>query len=135
MAQDIVLTFGAPQGGWITGTPTSGWTFSAKELLSMNISTLSLQYVKVPVTATVNGVSINPTTDTVQLAFVAPGINPVSGDWKTASWETINGIFYARCLVGTGGAVALSAGQYQCWVRVTDNPEIVAQAVGVIGLI
>jgi len=97
----------------------------------ITLSVLSLQYVKTSVQARVNGVVINPTNDAVQFAFPAPGVNPVPGDFKVGSWETTTGgAYYARCLVGPGGTVALTVGTYDVWVKVTDNPEIPVARIG-----
>lgn len=98
----------------------------------MNISSLSTEYIKVPVTATVSGVAINPTTDTVQFAFTAADVNPVLADWKSGTWETSGGVYYARCLVGPAGTVTLAAGDYWVWLKVTDNPEVPVRAVGAL---
>ena len=97
----------------------------------MEQAALSTEYVKVPVAAVVNGAVFNPTVDTVQMAFPVRGATPVSGDWKAASWETITGAYYARCLVGpTGGTIALVVGIYDVWVKVTDSPEVPARRAG-----
>src|SRR6266496_3261374 len=85
------------------------------------IPAASLEYVKVPITATVNGSAVNPETDDVAFSFVAPGTAPSS--WTTGSWETIGTTYNARILVGPGGSVTLSKGLYEVFVRVTDNPE------------
>jgi len=93
--------------------------------MSATLSVLSTVFVKSKITATVNGVyPYNPTADTVEAAFVAPGVNPAALDWKAASWETQGTSYFARCLVGPAGVVTLAAGTYKMWVRVTDNPEI-----------
>jgi hypothetical protein len=68
------------------------------------------------------------------MAFMTSG-TPASGDLKTASWETDTttepDTYYARCLVGPGGAVTLTAGvTYMVWVKVTDSPEVVLRRVG-----
>ncbi|MCC6629960.1 MAG: hypothetical protein IT340_21495 [Chloroflexi bacterium] len=93
----------------------------------MRISALSLEYVRVRVAATEAGAAVNPTSDTVVMAFVAEGAAPAGGDWKTAGWETDTttnpDTYYARCLVGPSGAVTLTAGVYDVWVKVTDTPE------------
>jgi hypothetical protein len=89
----------------------------------MKIEIDSLQYVKVPVSAVVDGDAYDPTADTVKMAFTARFTNPVSGDWKSAVWETSGTRYYAKCLVGPGGTVALTAGSYKVWVKVTDSPE------------
>lgn len=94
--------------------------------MSMSMSTLSTEYVRVRVSATKNGIAYVPTSDTVAMAFVTPGSTPASGDWKTASWETAGSVYYAICLVGPGGN-ALAAGTYKVWVKVTDSPEVPAR--------
>ena len=62
------------------------------------------------------------------MAFTAAGVDPVGGDYKTSSWETdattTPNTYLARCLVGPGGTVALAAGTYEVWVKITDSPEI-----------
>jgi hypothetical protein len=98
------------------------------------VSTLSLEYVRVPVQATENGVLVNISGDSVQMAFPATGVAPVTGDWKGASWETdptvVPNVYFARCLVGPGGAVVLGAGTYDVWLKITDNPEIPTRKAG-----
>lgn len=100
----------------------------------MQISASSTEYVKVQVAAVVNGTTIDPTSDTVQMAFPLRGALPVSGDWKAGSWETVGTVRFARCLVGpSGGVVTLTAGQfYDCWLKVFDAPETVARRVGLV---
>lgn len=94
--------------------------------MELEISSLSLQYVKVPVTATLAGVAVNPTADVVQMAFPTPGTPPVT--WYTAAWETDSTasvpVYLARTTIGPGGTAALAPGTYEIWVKVTDNPEI-----------
>ncbi len=84
----------------------------------------SLQYINAVVTA----LDRNPTTDVVQMAFTTQGGRPQSSDWKAASWDTAASVginnYLARCLVGPGGTVTLTTGQYAIWVKVTDNPEV-----------
>lgn len=91
------------------------------------ISTASTEYVLARVTARVSGGFANPTTNTVQMAFLATQLAPISGDWKSASWETDAvsepDTYYARCLVGPAGTVTLAAGDYEVWVKITDSPE------------
>lgn len=94
----------------------------------LTISALSLEYVRVAVSAEEDGVAVDPTGDTVQMAFPAQGVAPVAGDWKAATWETDAttepDTRYARCLVGPGGTVTLAAGFYDVYVKVTDAPEV-----------
>jgi hypothetical protein len=92
------------------------------------ISAASTEYVKVAVFATKNGQVVNPTSDTVQMAFTnAP---PQTGDWKAASWETAAPSYFARCLVGPSGVIQLAPGTYDVWVKVTDIPEIPVKNAG-----
>lgn len=92
----------------------------------------SLMYVNAIVTC----LGGNPTTDTVQMAFTTQGVDPQPADWKTATWNTAVTLganqYMAQCLVGPGGTVTLPIGQYQYWVKVTDNPEIPQLPVGLL---
>ncbi len=94
----------------------------------VTVPAISLEYVRIPVTAMVGGQSINPTSDTVQMAFLPTSTaQPASGDWKTASWDpapTTGGKYLAQCLIGPGGTVTLTAATWWIWVKVTDNPEV-----------
>jgi hypothetical protein len=97
------------------------------------LSRLSLEYVKVPVSVTINGVAYDPHFDVVQMAFPVRQAEPVAGDWKVASWETDGaGGWMVRCLVGPGGVVALAAGAYDVWVKITDVPEQPVRRCGVL---
>lgn len=94
----------------------------------MQQSVLALQHVRVPVSADdVDGTNLDPTVDAVVMAFPVTDVDPIAGDWKTASWETdattTPDTYYAKCLVGPGGTVTLAVGTYDVWVKVTDNPE------------
>ena len=92
------------------------------------VSATSLEYVRVRIEATDAGVDVDPTPDAVQMAFMSNGSAPGTADWYAASWEadtTITpNVYHARCLVGTGGTVALTADTYTVWVKITDNPEV-----------
>lgn len=102
----------------------------------LEIAATSVEYVKVPVSVTESGAAVDPTADTVQMAFTT-GSGPESGDWKTASWETdattTPDTYYARCLVGS--AVTLAAGTYTVWVKVTDSPETPVKRAGLVRVI
>lgn len=100
----------------------------------LTISALSREWVKVPVAVTQAGVVQDPTVDAVQMAFVAHGVNPGNSDWKTAAWETADGTYLARCLVGPSGTIALAVGTYAVWVKVTDNPEVPVLRVGTLAV-
>lgn len=97
---------------------------------SISISSLSLQYVGVPVTSeTINGAARNPTADPVSMAFMPQATQvPQSGDWQAAIWGTntsnVLQPYSAYCLVGPGGTIQLGIGTYVVYVKITDNPEV-----------
>lgn len=87
-------------------------------MANLLVSALSLEKIDVAIAATTN-----PTGDTVQMAVALNYTNPTT--WVPASWVTVTGVYYATVLIGPGSAIgALPVGQYQVWVKVTDNPEI-----------
>lgn len=93
----------------------------------LQISTASLEYVRVAVSANASGTAIDPTGSTVQMAFMATESAPSVSDWKSATWETDTSTnpdtYHARCLVGPAGAATLTAGTYVAWVKVLSSPE------------
>lgn len=89
----------------------------------LRVSTLSRQYIAVPVTNLLD-LTADPTADTVEMAFKQGPAVPASGDWKAASWGTFGGQHVALCLIGpSGGEVELAAGTWWPWVKLTDAPE------------
>lgn len=95
---------------------------------SVSISHLSTQYILVPVNVTQNGITYNPTSDTVQFAFMPQATQvPGNSDWVAGSWSAVpSNILYpysARCLIGPGGAISLGIGTYVIYVKIIDNPE------------
>lgn len=104
----------------------------------LEFTTASLEYVPVQVTATKSGAVYDPTSDTVQMAFVAGTVTttPASLTFYTASWDTANGAYYALCLVGPSpGVVALTAGIWTVYVKVTDSPEVPVKNAGQIRMV
>jgi hypothetical protein len=112
---------------------------AARGGLMLTISTASREYVRAKVSAKASGTVVNPTGDTVEIAFLATEDAPSSGDWKTASWDTDTttdpDTYYAQCLVGTGGAVVLTAGVYNMYVRITDSPEVPVKRSGIVKVV
>lgn len=100
--------------------------------MNVSISSTSVVYVRAAVSATVLGANYNPTADVVAMAFLLAGAAPVLGDWKVATWETVGTSYNTRILVGPGTAVALVAGIYNVWVKITDAPEIPSIMVGTL---
>ena len=92
-----------------------------------------------PVYARASGADVDPTSDTVQMAFLTGSGDPVSGDWETASWEsdaTFNPIrYYARCIVGgtgSGATAELARGTYHVWLKVVETTETIVERVGLL---
>lgn len=95
-------------------------------------TTLSTEYVAVPISLSdFGGATVDPTTDTVEMAF-SPGAfaTPAEDEWNAADWVTEDGEYFARCLVGPAGVVALDEALYSIWVRVTASPELLVDRGG-----
>ena len=102
---------------------------------AIGMSHLSLKYYIVPVAATQEGESYDPTGDTVQFAFMPqPTQVPGPSDLITGSWfANPSSLLYpysARVLVGPGGAITLGIGTYTVYQKTTDDPEIPYDIVG-----
>jgi hypothetical protein len=90
-------------------------------------SALSTQYVQVLVQASGAGGPYNPTGDPVAFAFTPDSLPPAAPSaWITGSWVTYpGGQYWAQVLVGpAGGDIALAAGAWLGWLRITDDPEV-----------
>lgn len=87
-------------------------------LTDLQISVKSLQYVRVPVFEVTGA---DPTGDAVSMAFPISGVDPTT--YYGGNWQTLDEVYYARCLVGPAGSVALPIGYYDVYVKVTDSPE------------
>ncbi len=106
-------------------------------LIPVTVSSLSTTYVKCRISATENGVASDPTTGTVDFAFLSEAdeqTDPESGDWSTGLWETASDGYWGKCLVGPSGVATLAKGSYDVWVRVTKTPEEVIDRVGVLNI-
>ena len=96
---------------------------------AIGMSQLATLYYLVPVAAMKTGASYNPTSDTVQFAFMpTPTQVPGNSDWVAGSWDTnTTSVLYpysAKCLVGPSGTTTLGIGSYTVYVKITDSPEI-----------
>lgn len=96
----------------------------------LQISSTSKQYVRVPL---VEQSGANPTTDAVFMAFPLPNQEPTT--FYTGSWFTLNGIYFAQCLVGPATAAVLPIGFYDVYVKVSDNPETPVLLAGLLEVI
>lgn len=101
---------------------------------------LSLEYVRVSVAAAdEDGVAVDPTGDTVSMAFVTEGehVNGsttfLAGTWETDDSDITNPIYYARVLVGPSGSYVPVAGTaVDVYVKVSDNPEVPVRKSGTV---
>jgi hypothetical protein len=92
-------------------------------MITERISSLTLEQVQAAVQADSNGLPYVPTSAAVAFAFLESRLaDPVSGDWKTGSWDVTRiGTYVAQCKVGPGGAATLAVGEYYVWLRITDT--------------
>jgi hypothetical protein len=127
--------------GWAAEQAELRWVFSLLYIRwivgysQIVISHLSTEYVLVPISATKEGVSYNPTGDTVEMAFMPNSVQqPGNADWMEASWETDDtNIIYpysVKCLVGPSGVITLVPGNYVMFVKIFDSPETPVLLVG-----
>lgn len=82
----------------------------------LQIPSLSVEYVKVPVTGPDDLTSLD-----VDMAILPDGQDPAGGDWKAAAWIGTS----AAVLIGPATLLPLTKGvTYGVWVRITSTPEI-----------
>ncbi len=86
----------------------------------------STETILVPIRHIVLGVDTDPTADSVSMAFLPYGQDPLDSDAHPGTWQTWPGpIYYAACLVGPkNGGVALPPARYIVWVHITDSPDV-----------
>lgn len=93
------------------------------------IAATSTQYIWVPVRADhpISGAT-NLSTAIVEVAVVVG--TPAPTAWKLATWEstadTVNGVsgyWLAKVKVGPAGAVTLTPGTHEVWIRLTTTDE------------
>lgn len=101
--------------------------------MTVEISSLSKQYVTVPVTYT-----DDVTASDVEFAFTQ-GTEPVEADWADGSWEgaatAISASEYrqvSRALVGPGTDFVLTDGWWFVWLRISASPEVPVLKAGSI---
>lgn len=123
----VLASIGTARWLWALGMARND---EGESLVSLSQSALSTQPVQLQVnTITETGTAYDPTSDTVQMAFVPqsfPPASPTGGQWQPATWATdSSGNNWATILVGPeNGGVSLAYGDYQIWVSVTSNPAI-----------
>jgi len=91
-------------------------------MFTERIDSTSLERVQAGVEADSDGLPYDPTGATVAFAFLTSNLDkPEAGDWKAGTWDVTRiGTHVAEALVGTGGVVALAAGNYYVWIKITD---------------
>lgn len=90
---------------------------------------VSTEPCQVAISATLNGVAYNPTSDSVAFAFTVAGSpppDPTSGQFVAGTWQTDPGpVYWASILVGPlNGGTVLAAGSYIAYVKITDSPAV-----------
>ena len=80
------------------------------------IPAISVEYLKVPITGPADLTDLD-----IELAVVADGQTPESGDWTTGVWSDDGR--HAMVLIGAGD-LTLTPGTYDVYVRITSTPEI-----------
>lgn len=100
-------------------------SFSRKWRITMfteRIDSLSLERVQAGVEADADGLPYDPTGATLSWAFLADSLSkPTAPDWKAGTWDVTRiGAYVAECLVGTGGVIALAAGNWYVWIKIID---------------
>lgn len=98
-----------------------------------NTSIYATSLEEVPVAVTPPPL-VNPTGDTVQMAFLAapPPTQPTALQWNVATWQSLNPPYIALCLVGPGGTITLTAGQYYVWIKISASPEVPVKYCGIL---
>ncbi len=100
----------------------------------IELSSSSREFVRVKVSAVESGVSVNPTSDTVEFAFVSIGQDVTDATWTSGAWETSGTTYYARKLVGAGGGLVLADGTYEVWVRINQGVEFPSHKSGLLDI-
>lgn len=88
------------------------------------ISSTSNEFLRAEVSARIATGYENVTAGTASMAIVAAGVEPVTGDFQAAAWETGGPPYYMRRLSGL-----LTNGTYDVWSRVQLATEDVRKKV------
>ena len=119
----LVVTVGEPAAKWEVGIVNQ-----------TRFSALSTEPVVVTVWAYQSGAPLDPTSGTVELAFLdSPLAQPGTGDWQAATWDTNEiGQYRAECVIGPSGAITLESGTWWVWAQITLSPSVVVKQAGSI---
>jgi len=100
--------------------------------MTTTISSLSTEYIRVPIRVREDGEFVDPTANVVEFAYAAAGDEPAEADWVTGAWETDAGRYYAKVLTGPDGDVDPGDGTWVLWARVTRTPAVPVRATGLV---
>lgn len=79
----------------------------------------------------ITGLSANPVSDQVFIAFMQDGALPQPSDWHQAQWVSSQRPYQIEFLVGpANGAYSLAIGSYQVYLMIVDNPTIPVKLAG-----
>ena len=96
----------------------------------LRMSAASTDFVEVEVSA-----SESPVAQPLTFAFVTSHTASTDPDtvWTAGSWHTdLNGVYWARCLVGPDGMIALARGLYLMYVKWELGSQKPASCVGTL---
>lgn len=96
------------------------------------MSILDTEYLTFDIRALgIRGLTVNPTSDLVYVAFMENGALPQPSDWQQAGWVSGQQPYQIEFLVGpSSGAHSLAAGQYRVWLMIVDNPAVPVRPIG-----
>ena len=101
----------------------------------LSIPITSSQYLAVDITTIAAGMTFNPTTYPVNIAFISGPTQPQSGDWHTAAWAS-DSSETTVCSNNSSRAkmngLPLAAGTYQVWAQVVATPQVPVIPVGFV---
>lgn len=102
------------------------------------ISSLTTDYIRIGISASdiIGGTTVNPQSDTVNLAFMQGGAKPGNTDWQAAAWASGGPPYVAEFLIGSAnGALVLATGQWQIWAQLNDFPQVLVDVVGILWVV
>jgi len=85
-------------------------------MTDISVSRLDGQDLRMPITATKDGLPYDPTSDPISVAILPTGTQPTSGDWQTARWITINGVHHVFFPAGP----RTDTGLHKIWYKAVD---------------
>lgn len=99
------------------GPPRAKWVVT---MLTERVAVESTGKVRCAVAADSAGLLYDPRSATVEFAAMPSYTRPTGGDYHVGDWDvTLIGQYVAEINPGTGG-LALVAGTYYVWLRITD---------------